>query len=146
MHPTCMCIATIPIHGTYTNASLVVFRGDGIDGTAVFAGPTYWSHFNYNINEDTYIRAGLDGGTVNLNKIPTGSILVGTTSSHIGINNSNPFFTIEVYQPNGQKAFTLVDAYNYRWAMAANHINTLNNGQGIALDFYYNNIGRGPGT
>lgn len=133
------------ICGTYTNASLVVARGDGIDGTAVFAGSGLWSHFNYNINEDTYIRAGLDGGTVYINKIPTGSILVGTTSSHIGINNpgGNPFFTIEVNQPNGQKAFTLVDAYNYRWAMACNHINTTNNGQGVALDFYYNNVGRG---
>lgn len=135
------------IHGTYTNASLVVFRGDGVDGTAVFQGPTYWSHFNYSSNEDTYIRAGVDGGTVYINKIPNGSILVGTTSSHIGINQPpdrpNPFFTIEVYQPNGQKAFALVDYYGYRWAMACNHINTLNNGQGVALDFYYNNAGKG---
>lgn len=131
------------IRGNYTNASLVVARGDGIDGTAVFTGPTYWSHFNYSTNEDTYIRAGVNGGTVFVNKIPTGSILVGTTSSHIGINNSNPFYTIEVYQPHGQKAFTLVDVYNNRWAMACNFINTLNNGTGVALDFYYNNAGRG---
>ncbi|MEO7309819.1 MAG: tail fiber domain-containing protein [Chitinophagaceae bacterium] len=133
------------IRGTYTGASLVVARGDGIDGTAVFAGPGLWSHFNYYNNEDTYIRPGLDGGTVYINKIPTGSILVGTTSSHIGINNPgvNPFFTIEVYQPAGQKAFSMVDAYNYRWAMACNFLNTQNNGQGVGLDFYYNNVGRG---
>lgn len=130
------------IRGASTNATLTVPRGDGIDGTAVFVGPTHWSHFNYNINEDTYIRAGKDGGTVYINKIPTGSVLIGTTSAHIGINSPNPFFTIEVYQPSGQKAFTLVDNYNNRWAMAANHINTLNNGQGVALDFYYNNAGR----
>jgi hypothetical protein len=85
----------------------------------------------------------VNGGTVHVNNIPTGSILVGTTSAHIGINSGDPFFTIEVHQPDGQKAFALVDRFNYRWAMACNHINTLNNGQGIALDFYYNNAGRG---
>jgi hypothetical protein len=131
------------IRTTYLNASLAVARGDGIDGTAVFAGPSHWSHFNYNINEDTYIRSGVNGGTVHINKIPTGSILVGTTSSHIGINSGDPFFTIEVHQPNGQKAFTLVDVNNYRWAMACNFINTLNNGTGVVLDLYYNNVGRG---
>ncbi len=91
------------IRSDYLNASLVVARGEGIDGTAVFAGPEQWSHFNYNVNEDTYIRAGKNGGTVYVNKIPTGSVLVGTTSSHIGINSGDPFFTIEVHQPNGQK-------------------------------------------
>jgi hypothetical protein len=131
------------IRTTYLNASLVVARGEGFDGTAVFAGPTHWSHFNYSGNEDTYIRAGRDGGSVSINKIPTGSILVGTTSSHIGINSGDPFFTIEVHQPNGQKAFSLVDQYNYRWAMGCNFINTLNNGTGVVLDFYYNNTGRG---
>lgn len=130
------------IRSDYLNASLVVARGEGIDGTAVFAGPEQWSHINYSTNEDTYIRAGKAGGTVFVNKIPTGSILVGTTSAHIGINSGDPFFTIEVHQPNGQKAFTLVDQYNYRWAMACNFINTLNNGTGVALDFYYNNSGR----
>ncbi len=132
------------IRGAGTNATLSVARGDGVDGTAAFAAPSnYYSHFNYSTNEDTYIRAGMEGGTVYINRIPTGSILVGTTSSHIGINNSNPFFTIEVYQPSGQKAFTLVDAVNNRWAMACNYINTVNNGNGVALDFYYNNVGRG---
>jgi len=133
------------IRGTYSGASLNVARGDGYEGTAVFQGPTYSSHFNYSTTEDTYIRSGLDGGTVYINKIPTGSILIGTTASKIGINNPgvNPFYTIEVNQPNGQKAFTLVDNYNNRWAMACNHINTLDHGTGVALDFYYNNAGRG---
>ena len=128
------------IRGATTNASLTVARGDGIDGTVVFQGPTHTSNFNFNVNENTSIRAGLDGGTVYVNKIPTGSILIGTTSAHIGINNPNPFFTIEVYQPSGQKAFTLVDQFNYRWAMASNY--TIN-GAGVHLEFYYNNMGKG---
>jgi hypothetical protein len=130
------------IRTNYTNASLVVARGDGIDGTAVFAGTQYWSHFNYSTNEDTYIRAGKDNGTVYINNIPNGTVLMGTTSTHLGINNTNPFYTIEVYQPNGQKAYSMVDAYNYRWSMAANFINTLNHGTGVVLDLYYNNVGR----
>jgi hypothetical protein len=36
----------------------------------------------------------------------------------------------------------MVDVYNYRWAMAANFINTLNHGTGVVLDLYYNNAGR----
>ena len=133
------------IRGSYMGASLVVARGDGTEGTAVFQGPTYSSHFNYSTTEDTYIRAGLDGGTVYINKIPSGSILIGTTASKIGINNPgvNPFYTLEINQPAGQKAFTLVDVYNNRWAMACNHLNTLDHGTGVALDFYYNNVGRG---
>ncbi|MBK8502857.1 MAG: tail fiber domain-containing protein [Saprospiraceae bacterium] len=124
-------------------ATLNIGRGDGIDGTAVFTGPNYWSHFNYNIGEDTYIRAGVAGGTVYVNKTTNSSALMGTTSTHLGINSPNPFYTIEVYQPSGQKAFALVDANNYRWAMAANHINVLDHGHGVALDFYYDNVGRG---
>jgi hypothetical protein len=133
------------IRTTYTNATLVVARGEGIDGTAVFAGPEHSSYINYNVNEDTYLRAGKNGGTVYINKIPTGSILMGTTSTKIGINNpgTNPFYTIEVNQPHMEKAFALVDNYNHRWAMACNPINTLNIGFGVALDFYYNNTGRG---
>jgi hypothetical protein len=127
-----------------TNASLQVVRGEGVDGTAVFTGPTHWSHFNYNgnNNEDTYIRAGMDNGTVYINQIPNTSVLLGSTSTHLGINSSNPFYTIEVYQPSGQKAFTLVDAYNNRWGMAVNWWNTINNGSGMMLDLYYNNTGR----
>ncbi|MES2648901.1 MAG: tail fiber domain-containing protein [Bacteroidota bacterium] len=132
------------IRTDYTNATLVVARGDAanVDGSVVFAGTTHWSHFNYYTNEDTYIRSGKDGGTVYINKIPNGKVLAGTTSSHIGINNHNPFYTIEVWQPNGAKAFTMVDAYNYRWSMAVNWINTLNNGMGMVLDLYYNNVGK----
>ncbi len=131
------------IRTDYLGATLTVARGDGADGTAVFEGPTYKSHFNYSSTEDTYIRAGVDGGTVYINKTTNSSVLIGATNSHLGINSPNPFYTIEVYQPSGQKAFSMVDAYNYRWAMAANFINTPSNGTGVALDFYYNNTGRG---
>ena len=131
------------IRTTYSGASLNVARGDGADGTAVFAGPQHWSHIHYGVGEDTYIRAGVDGGTVFINKTTNSSVLMGTTSTHLGINSPNPFYTIEVFQPGGQKAFGMVDVNGYRWSMATNFLNTLNNGMGVALDLYYNNAGKG---
>ncbi len=125
-------------------ATLSVGRGTGSNGTAVFVGPSYPSHFNYSSTEDTYIRAGQDNGTVFINQIPNGKILISATGGHLWINNPPaPFYTIEVLQPNGSKAFSMVDAVNNRWGMACNNLNTLNNGRGIALDLYYNNTGRG---
>lgn len=133
----------VSIRTNYGGGTLVVGRGDGADGTAVFAGPQHWSHFNYGVGEDTYIRAGVDGGTVFINKTTNSSVLMGTTSTHLGINSPNPFYTIEVYQPGGQKAFGMVDVNGYRWSMASNFLNTINNGMGVALDLYYNNAGKG---
>ena len=132
------------IRGASLDATLTVARGDGVDGTAVFTGPGHNSHINYSSNEDTYIRAGLDGGTVYINKIPIGPVLIGTTASRISINNPGviPSYTIDIWAPSGQKAFTFVDNYNYRWAMQPSFINTLNNGTGVVLDYYYNNVGR----
>jgi hypothetical protein len=127
------------------SASLFVGRGTAPDGTAVLYGPELWSHFNYSTAEDTYIRSGVNGGAVMINQIPNGSVLVGTSGCHIGINNPNetPYYTIEIRQPADQKAFTLIDALNYRWAWKVQNTNTLNNGRGQTLDLYYNNGGEG---
>lgn len=130
------------IRTDYIGATLTVARGDGADGTAVFAGPTYWSHFNYGSNEHTYIRAGVDGGTVYVNKTSNSTVLIGATNSHLGINSPNPFYTIEVYQPAGQKAFSMVDAYNNKWVMAVPGLN-YNNTFGIVMEFTYGTTGRG---
>ncbi|HSC53288.1 MAG TPA: tail fiber domain-containing protein [Phnomibacter sp.] len=127
------------------SASLFVGRGTAPDGTAAFYGPQYWSHFNYSTNEDTYIRSGVDGGGVMINQIPNGSVLVGTTSCRISINNPGeiPAYTIEVRQPADQKAFALIDVNNYRWAWKVQNTNTLDHGRGQTLDLYYNNGGEG---
>lgn len=42
--------------GAGGGAELDVGRGTGYDGTALFAGTNFNSHFNYSPNEDTYIR------------------------------------------------------------------------------------------
>jgi hypothetical protein len=85
----------------------------------------------------------VDGGTVYINKTANSTTLIGATNSHLGINSPNPFYTIEVYQPDAEKAFSMIDAYNNKWAMKAVFLNTLNNGNGVAIDFYYNNNGKG---
>jgi hypothetical protein len=134
-------IRTLP----YYNASLVVGRGNtSSDGTVILGGTGHSSHFNYSLTEDTYIRAGLDNGSVFINNIPNGTIMVGTTTTRIGINNPGvvPGSTIDINQPSGEKAFSLTDIYNYKWAFATNFINTLNYGTGVVLDLYYQNVGR----
>lgn len=130
------------IRTDYIGATLTVARGDGVDGTAVFAGPTYSSYFNNGSNEHTYIRAGVDGGAVYINKTSNSTTLIGATNSHLGINSPNPFYTIEVYQPSGQKAFSMTDAYNNKWNMAVPLFN-YNNGTGIVLELTYGSTFRG---
>jgi hypothetical protein len=38
--------------------TLDVARGTALNGTALFRGTTYASHFNYSTSEHTYIRGG----------------------------------------------------------------------------------------
>lgn len=62
---------------TSPNATLSVGRGTGIDGSAAFFGTDHVSHFNYNVSEDTYIRAGKDNSAVIINDIPGGRVGIG---------------------------------------------------------------------
>jgi hypothetical protein len=126
--------------------SLVVGRGNpSSDGTVILAGSAHSSHFNYSLSEDTYIRPGLNEGSVLINNIPNGKIMIGTTSTRIGINKPGvvPTNTIDINQPAGEKAFSLTDVNNYKWAFVAQNTNTLDYGQGITLDLYYQNAGKG---
>lgn len=63
-------------------ASIYVKRGMGINGTATFEGSTHASHFNYNVNEDTYIRGGKDGAHVYINdQVANGNVGIGTLTA-----------------------------------------------------------------
>ncbi|MGL4632453.1 MAG: hypothetical protein ACRCVT_14725, partial [Leadbetterella sp.] len=62
----------VGIGSSAPSAQLDVARGNGIDGTAIFRGTTYTSHFNYSTNEDTYIRGGKSGSNVLINDDFTG--------------------------------------------------------------------------
>ncbi|MFH1120705.1 MAG: hypothetical protein V1775_12860 [Bacteroidota bacterium] len=76
----------IGIKAPPSNASLNVVKGTNFDGSAVFGGTSYLSHFQYGIEEDTYIRGGKNSSTVFINDITSGNIQMGNGSSKVGIN------------------------------------------------------------
>jgi hypothetical protein len=61
--------------GITPSATLDVARGTASNGTAVFRGTTYASHFNHSTTEDTYIRGGKDSSNIYLADVGTGSVL-----------------------------------------------------------------------
>ena len=66
--------------GTAANASLSVARGTGTDGTAAFFGTTNASHFNYSVDENTYLRGGKSNSKLFLNDYG-GQVAVGTSAT-----------------------------------------------------------------
>lgn len=77
---------------------LQVGRGTGFNGTAVFSGSTYASHFNFSTEEHTYIRAGVNTGSVLLHPETGGAVVFGNTSCRVGINAPNPQYALEFRQ------------------------------------------------
>lgn len=71
-------------------ATLHVARGvSNNDGTAVFAGSTHFSHFNYSTAENTYIRGGKNGSKVFINDVSgLGSVQVGAANTPAGFKMS----------------------------------------------------------
>lgn len=124
-----------------TNATLTVARGDGSDGTAVFSGTQYWSHFNYSTGENTYIRAGVDGSNVYINKIPSGDVFIGNSNTRIGINTPGGTYTIDLIQPIGVQSISLLDGFGYSWHQQVRHVNVSGQGDGNMLEFYYGDLG-----
>ncbi|HOI97094.1 MAG TPA: hypothetical protein PLA19_01155, partial [Candidatus Pacearchaeota archaeon] len=61
------------------DGTLYVARGTANGGTAVFAGTTNKSHFNYSVDEDTYIRGGKASSKVIIND-NGGNVGIGTSS------------------------------------------------------------------
>lgn len=82
------------------NALLDVGRGNGGEGTAMFMGTNYHSHFNYSTGENTYIRSG-KGNHVIINDITGGKVVFGDGSARVGVNTASPVFPLEVRQVAG---------------------------------------------
>jgi len=83
------------------DATLYVAKAGNPSGSAVFGGSSYNSHFHYDVTEDTYIRAGKNGGHVYINQINGGKVLMGNGSAHVGINSGNPTYPLEIRQSLG---------------------------------------------
>jgi predicted metallopeptidase len=91
--------------GSKPESSLFVERGLGNEGTAGFAGTSYISYFNYGSDENTYLRAGKNNGTVFINDfVANGKTAV---SGNLGINTPNPTYPLEIFQPPADKGLCI---------------------------------------
>ncbi len=90
----------VNIGSAYPYSNFNVARGDRSPfyATASFEGSTHHSHFNYGNEENTYIRAGKNEGTVFINDIPNSKVVIGGL---VGINTVNPASTLEIRQQSG---------------------------------------------
>ena len=102
---------------TFAEAVLDVSRGTGGDGTAMFQGTTFASHFNFAANEHTYIRGGKSNSDLILNDIPNGNVVFGNTAATVGLNTNNyiPPTTLEVRQSNGGIELTNINYPDLPW-------------------------------
>ena len=129
-------LGNIGIRTNPANASLYVRKGTNFDGSGVFGGSTYNSHFNYSSVEDTYIRGGINGSNVYINDSPGGIVSIGGGTTKVGINTYGypPAYTLEVHQvkePSGaESGILLVNSLFNQWE-------TFNN---LPLTFKYNGV------
>lgn len=94
--------------------TLQVARGSAADGTAMLKGTTHASYFNKGANENTYIRAGLDNGTVYINDVPGGRTVLFNT----GINGANVWdHPLEIFQANNSTKALLINHQLGRWGL-----------------------------
>jgi hypothetical protein len=140
----------VGIGTTSPNASLSVARGAGTDGTAAFFGAENTSHFNYGLDEHTYIRGGRKdiyseprGSDVIINDIPGfnyrdgvpqqgGNILLANGGGNVGINTDYPAWA--KLQINGSigSAVAMFGADRFGVTVAADNPE-------IGLNYFYNN-------
>ncbi len=111
------------IPGTAAGVSLRVLRGTGIDGSAVFGGSTYASHFYYSAAEHTYIRGGRVGARIFVNDLPMGTIKIGrNNSTKVGLNAPDPQYAFEVRQVNGtglKLIYNSTATQNWEWRVGS---------------------------
>lgn len=80
------------------DASLIVRKGSNTNGSAVFQGSLYPSHFQQGTNEDTYLRGGKAGSRVYINDVANTTTQIGwpallTLSSSLRVNGSVSYST-----------------------------------------------------
>ncbi len=83
-----------------SNITLYVPKVNNSTGSLYLAGTGHPSIFHFSANEDTYIRGGKDGSNVFINDIPNGNVILGNTTTKVGINIT-PRATLDV---NGDMA------------------------------------------
>jgi hypothetical protein len=147
---TAMTISNVGHLGIQTgslDATLSVGRGAGFDGTAVFLGDVYASHFNYAGSDQTYIRSGTATSKLLINRESQGDVLIGAGLTKVVINRPNSVAgaTVDVLQASSTTDNLTQQhyAFDHRWGQRVNFANTINNGVGNRLFFLYNNATKG---
>ena len=110
----------VSIGDAYTNSTLTIAKETTGVNTATFAGSTYNSVFNFGAAENTYIRAGKNGGIVFINDIPGGKI---SLNGFIGINTATPVYPLELRQAFSDRGLLLVEENtfaNWNWFVTPN--------------------------
>lgn len=123
------------------SAILDVGRGTGGDGSAMFLGTNFHSHFNYGAAEDTYVRGGKSGSHVYLNDILNGKVIFGNGAATLGLNTNYyiPPTTLEVRQSNGGMELTNRSSPDrpWEWRVASGSSTTFNlYYQGILKNYF----------
>lgn len=119
------------------NAQVDVGRSTGGDGTAMFLGTTYHSHFNYSTSENTYIRSG-KGNHVIINDIADGKVIFGESAARVGVNTTSPVYTLEVRQIAGtglRMAQTTFPSQSWEWRVVGNPANFNLYHQGVLKNY-----------
>lgn len=122
-------------------ATLSVARGTAYDGTALFGGTQYNSHFNYSPAENTYIRGGKVGSRVYINDISGGKVLVGQHAGRtkFGINAFDPVYTLEVVQSENTGMILINPDWGWKaWELRSDKYNSDPNAPHTSLSLYYN--------
>ncbi len=122
-------------------STLGVAKAGNVDGSAVFGGTNYNSHFHYSVNEDTYIRAGKTGSNVYINDIPSGKIIIGGGYAYVGINTASPNYSLEIRQ-TGLTGLLLAEpneTFN-NWEQV---VGFYNGGPASSLKLIYNGVFKG---
>ena len=107
------------------NAMLEVGRSNGFEGTAMFQGTNYNSHFNYSATENTYIRPGKSGDVI-INDIVGGKVIFGETATRVGLNTSTPVYPLEIRQVAGtgiRMANASYISQNWEWRVSGSPTN-----------------------
>ena len=123
------------------SATLFALRGTNFDGVAAFGGTTYNSHFNYGLDEHTYIRGGKAGSYVFLNDIVGNNVVFGAGNTMVGINTGNPTYTLEISQTNNRGLILVDPAFGFNnWEYRVGYYASAPNSD---LKLFYNGVLKG---
>lgn len=132
----------VTIGGATHNSTLTVSREHTVNASAYFFGTTHHSSFDLGAEGNTYIRAGKDNGTVFLNDIPGGRVVL---NGYVGINTATPDYPLEIRQPASGRGFVIIEpTFFSNWEYNINSANgnlQLNNNSGVGKGYYKSSDG-----